>query len=59
MARSKALIEAQNKYMNKIKTFAVRLHVERDADVITKLEKTENKTDYIRELIRKDMEGER
>lgn len=59
MVRSEALAAAQKKYEKKIKTFAVRLHIERDADVVEKLENTQNKTEYIRDLIRKDMEGKR
>lgn len=36
--------------------FEVALDTVRDADVIKKLEKQANKSDYIRELIRKDTE---
>lgn len=57
MARSEALVKAQNKYDRKIKTIGIRLNTEKDADVLEKLEAVANKTDYIRDLIRKDMEG--
>ena len=55
MARSEALKRAQDKYTNKIRTFAVRVHIERDADVIKRLESVENVTDYIRKLVRDDL----
>lgn len=57
MTRSEALVKAQNRYERKIKTIGIRLNTEKDADILEKLEAIENKTDYIRNLIRKDMEG--
>ncbi len=57
MAISEALAKAQKKYQEKTRTFYIRLNKETDADIIEKLETVQNKTDYIRELVRKDMEG--
>lgn len=57
MAISEALAKAQKKYQEKTRTFYIRLNKETDADIIEKLESVQNKTDYIRELVRKDMEG--
>lgn len=37
------------------KTFCIRLNAERDADIIAAIESSENKADYIRTLIRKDI----
>lgn len=45
-----------NKYhKDKMTTFAVRFHNVSDLDVINKLQSVENKTDYIRQLILKDI----
>lgn len=60
MAISEALAKAQKKYtQEKTRTFYIRLNKETDADIIEKLETVQNKTDYIRELVRKDMEGKK
>lgn len=38
-----------------IKTVSVRLNVETDGDVISRIDEEPNKTDYIRELVRRDI----
>lgn len=38
------------------KMYAIRYHVKNDADVISRLESVDNKADYIRRLIREDIE---
>lgn len=40
------------------KTFCLRFNIASDADVIKALESAENKCDYIRNLIRKDVSPE-
>ena len=42
-----------------MKAMTIRFNLEGDADVLAKLEGVENKTDYIRRLIREDIENER
>lgn len=64
MARSEALKRAQARYQAKRqkagevpqKTFVLKCHVENDADVIAVLNEQENKSGYIKELIRMDTE---
>ena len=57
MAVSEALAKAQKKYTKeKTRSICIRLNRETDADVLDKLATVANKADYIRELIRKDME---
>ena len=57
MAMSEALVKAQKKYTKeKTRSICIRLNRETDADVLEKLDTIGNKADYIRELIRKDME---
>ena len=44
------------KYQKKsMKTISIRFHKTNDKDVIEKLESVENKTDYIRQLIKKEL----
>ena len=58
MAMSEALAKAQKKYTKeKTRSICIRLNKETDADVLDKLDAVTNKADYIRELVRKDMEG--
>lgn len=58
MAISEALAKAQKKYAKeKTRSICIRLNRETDADVLDKLDAVTNKADYIRELVRKDMEG--
>ena len=55
MAQTSAQLKASAKYSKKIKTIGLRFHTEKDADILNWLDRVENKTDYCRELIRKDM----
>lgn len=55
MTRSEALKRAQDKYTAKIRTFAVRLNTEKDAEIVAKLESVDNVTDYIRQLVARDL----
>lgn len=60
MKRSEALKQAQERYTAKrIKTVGLRFNIENDADVLSKLATVDNMTDYVRRLIRKDMEGKK
>ena len=52
-ARNKQNIEYKKRAQ---KPYMIRLHKVNDADVIAQLEKQPNKTDYIRQLVRKDIE---
>jgi len=56
MTTSKAQIKASNKY-NKEKTLTVclRLNKETDKDIIEILDSKDNKTGYIKNLIRSDL----
>lgn len=54
---SKSQIEAIAKYnKEKTKTYLLRLNKETDKDIINWLEDTDNKTGYIKSLIREDIE---
>lgn len=54
---SKSQIEAIAKYnKEKTKTYLLRLNKETDKDIIELLEDTDNKTGYIKSLIREDIE---
>lgn len=57
MAQTQAQLKASAKYHKKLKTIALKFHEEKDADILAWLEKFDNKTEYCRELIRKDMRG--
>jgi hypothetical protein len=46
---------AKARYDKTTQQLVMRLRVDADADVIRKLESVGNKTEYIRELIRKDI----
>lgn len=53
---TKAQLRASAKYQaEQIKTIGLRFHTVRDADILEWLEGKTNKTDYFRELVRKDM----
>ena len=55
--RSDAQRRATAKYVRKnYKQYAVRFNLWTDADIIEILDGTENKADYIRQLIREDQE---
>jgi hypothetical protein len=48
--------KANDKYHRKaMKAITIRFHKEHDKDVIEKLESVENKTDFIRQLIKKEL----
>lgn len=49
---------AKARYDKTTHQLVMRLRVDADADVISKLESVGNKTEYIRTLIRKDMQHE-
>jgi hypothetical protein len=54
---SEAQKRAQAKYCkHKLRQYVIRFS-RVDQDIIDKLEATENKTDYIRQLIKKDLEN--
>lgn len=58
MAQTEAKRRASAKYTKaQIKTIGLRFHRVKDADILAWLDGKENKTDYCRELIRKDMEA--
>lgn len=52
--------EAQKKamlrYNRKTKSYLLRLRLREDADVINRIESVGNKCDYLRALVRKDIE---
>lgn len=43
-------------YAKTMKQYKIALHSENDKDIINKLEQTTNKTGYIKQLIREDMQ---
>lgn len=49
---------AKARYDSTTRKFFMRLRVTSDADIISKLDSVENKTEYIRKLIREDMARE-
>lgn len=57
MATSAAQVAAVNRYIkNKMRRFTIQFHRDNEADVIEHLEAQGNVTQYIKELIRADME---
>lgn len=66
MSEKKAQKEAQKRYETKLreegrtrkKDFNLRCHVENDRDVIEWMEQQENKSGYLKELVRKDIKKE-
>ncbi len=55
--KSESQRKAQAKYFKtKLRQYVIRFS-RVDQDIIDKLEATENKTDYIRQLIKKDLEN--
>lgn len=56
LKRSQAKYEQSEKRKNSYKMFAIKLFRSTDGDLIEHLMKQENKAEYIRNLIRKDME---
>lgn len=60
MKASKAQLEAQRRFDNdptKTKRYSLKFNMSTDADIISRLESVESKQGYIKELIRRDMEG--
>ena len=47
--------EAQRRYQKKLKTYILRFRIDQDADVIARMEEVSSKTEFIRELIRRDI----
>lgn len=55
--RSEALKKAQEKYKKeKTKIVNIRLHNDKDADIIQKLDEVSSKQGYIKALIREDID---
>lgn len=60
MAMTQAQLNAQRRYQNRvIAQVLVKLHREKDADILEKLETVESKNGYIKECIRRDLARER
>ena len=63
MARTEAQKRAQRKYeakgavKEKIKGYYLKCHVEHDKDIIARMESVTSKNTYLKDLIRKDIEG--
>lgn len=56
---SKAQVAAQKRYNRTTTQFVVRLRNVADADVIERLKGVKGRTEYIRELVRRDINGEK
>ena len=54
---SKAQMAAQKRYNRTTTQFVLRLRNAADADVIERLKAVEGRTEYIRELVRRDIRG--
>jgi len=55
---SKAQTEAVKRYQDKTtRLMSIRLNLNTDTDIIRRLEEVDSKQGYIKELIRKDMQG--
>jgi hypothetical protein len=53
----KAHQEAVNKYAKKtFRAYTIRFRLDKDKDIINKLDSETNKADYLRDLIQKDIE---
>ena len=55
---SEAQKRAKRRYDKKTVQYVLRFRMERDADVIERIGSAPNKTEYVRELVRKDIAGE-
>ncbi len=56
--RRRATTRVNNAYKKRSQTaFTLRFHNENDAEVIRKLQEQDNKIDYVRQLILKDING--
>ena len=58
-AKKNALAANERWRSSHTKIVNIRLNIESDSDVISKLDSVPNKTDYIRSLIREDIDNER
>ncbi|MCI6753969.1 MAG: hypothetical protein PUC87_08225 [Galactobacillus timonensis] len=61
MARIKKTLEERRRYQNQYKIdhtvkFTIRFINDKDQDIIDKLQSQQNKTDYLRRLVREDIE---
>ena len=56
--KREAVRESHRKYQQKLKTYILRFRVDKDADVIARMEQVSSKTGYIRRLIARDIRGE-
>lgn len=61
MARIKKTLEERRRYQNQYKIdhtvkFTIRFINDKDQDIIDKLQSQQNKTDYLRRLVRDDIE---
>lgn len=56
--RRDALRRAQKRYQSKLRTYILRFRLDEDADIIERLEHEENKTEFLRRLVRRDIRGE-
>lgn len=63
MSSKEARLRAQNKYdevhKDEYKNYHIKLNKKADAEIIFRLDTVPNRTEYIRELIRKDIEGDK
>lgn len=59
MPRTEALIRAQEKYQKKLKQMKIWLDPATDAEIIERLDRVPNKAEYIKFLIKKDIESGR
>ena len=49
---------AMAKYSQKLRTYIVRCNKHTEADIVEKLDATENKSAYIKKLVREDIEDD-
>lgn len=49
--------ESRRRYDNKTRQYVMRLRLMADADIIEKLDSVQSKTEYIRNLVRRDLYG--
>jgi hypothetical protein len=53
-----SLRRSQRKYQSKCKTYILRFRRDKDKDIIDRLERAQNKTDYVRQLVQDDIDME-
>ena len=56
--RREAIRNSQKKYQQKLRTYILRFRIDNDADVIARMEQVSSKTNYVRNLIKRDIRGE-